>query len=470
VASSGVDAALAEVERRLRVIERSVPLRPDGQASTRGQLERAAFPRFLAIVGTQRSLEGPEARTRLERHARNVAEQLRAGWAVGPRPTEGDVDYVARSLVDQIFGVGPLQPLLDDETVGEIMVNGPDAILVERAGRLERTSVRFRDTEQLVEAIRKIAERMGRRIDFANPTLDGRLEDGSRVHAVLPPVALDGPILTIRKFGLAFVQLEDLVLRGSLTPDMAYFLAAAVKARLNVAIGGPGSSGKTTMMNVLASQVPSNERIVTIEDLAELDMSLAHDHVVRLEARPENIEGRGEITIRQLVREALRMRADRIIVGEARGAEMVDVLQAMRCGHDGSMTTIHASSAEDLIERAVTIALFAKLGLADDSVRRMVVDGLDLIVILYRFADGQRKVARITEPYWTGDGRVAFNDVFEFAHAGYDAAMRTVGEFRRIGTTRFVERFRRLGIPLPVAAEECEPPATDASDRDGAPS
>ncbi|MGH7895216.1 MAG: CpaF family protein [Candidatus Binatia bacterium] len=286
-------------------------------------------------------------------------------------------------------------------------------------------------------------------MDFANPTLDGRLEDGSRVHAVLPPVALDGPVLTIRKFGLSFAQLEDLVLCGSLTPDMAYFLAACVKARLNIAIGGPASSGKTTTMNVLASLVPSNERIVTIEELAELDMSLVHDHVVRLEARPDNIEGRGEVTIRQLVREALRMRADRIIVGEARGAEMIDVLQAMRCGHDGSMTTIHASSAEDLIERAVTIALFANLGLADSSVRRMVVDGLDLIVVLVRFADGQRKVARITEPYWTPDGAVGFNDVFVFDHHGHDAATRTLGEFRFVGPTRFRERFRQLAIHVP---------------------
>jgi pilus assembly protein CpaF len=297
--------------------------------------------------------------------------------------------------------------------------------------------------------IRRIAERIERRIDFANPALDGRLEDGSRVHAVVPPIALDGPILTIRKFGTAFTQLEDLVLGEALSPDMAYFLAACVKARLNIAIGGPASSGKTTTLNVLASLVPSHERIVTIEELAELDMTRVHEHVVRLEARPENIEGRGEITIRQLVREALRMRADRIIVGEARGAEMVDVLQAMRCGHDGSMTTIHASSAEDLVERAVTIALFANLGLVDSSVRRLVVDGLDLIVILVRFGDGRRRMTRITEPYWTPDGRVAFNDLFVFVHEGADADGRTLGEFRSVGTTRFRDRFRQLAIHVP---------------------
>jgi pilus assembly protein CpaF len=203
-------------------------------------------------------------------------------------------------------------------------------------------------------------------------------------------------------------------------------------------------------MNVLASQVPSAERIVTIEELGELDLSRAHDHVVRLEARQENLEGRGEITIRQLVREALRMRADRIIVGEARGAEMVDVLQAMRCGHDGSMTTIHASSAEDLVERAVTIALFANLGLGDHSVRRMVVDSIDLIVLLFRFADGRRRMTRITEPYRTADGSIAFNDVFVFEHDGYDANLQAIGDYRAVGQTRFGERFHRLGIPMPA--------------------
>jgi pilus assembly protein CpaF len=444
-----VDPELAQVERRLWVLERSAAVHREQTDSLRAKLERLALPRFLALVGDRR-VEADEARG-LERQARAIVEQLRSGWVVEPRPSAADVEQVTRSLVDQLHGLGPIQPLVDDPSISEIMVNGPDTVLVERSGQLERTDVRFRSAEHLIAIIRRIAERIERRIDFANPALDGRLEDGSRVHAVLPPIALDGPILTIRKFGTALAQVEDLVLGGALSPDMAYFLAACVKARLNVAIGGPASSGKTTTLNVLASLVPTHERIVTIEELAELDMQRAHEHVVRLEARPENIEGRGEITIRQLVREALRMRADRIIVGEARGAEMMDVLQAMRCGHDGSMTTIHASSAEDLIERAVTIALFANLGLVDSSVRRLVVDGLDLIVMLFRFGDGRRRMTRITEPYWTSDGRVAFNDLFVFEHEGADAAGRTLGEFRCVGTTRFRERFRQLAIHLPDA-------------------
>jgi len=444
--SRSPDEAIAEVERRLWVMQRSVLAPTRDPDSTRARLERAALPRFLSLVGT----DPPNASARqiLERQARGVVEQGSRGWVTAPKPSPEDVEQVTRTLVDQLQGLGPVQRFLDDPSVSEIMVNGPDTVLVERSGRLERTDAHFRDADHLIATIRKIAERIGQRIDFASPTLDGRLEDGSRVHAVLPPVALDGPLLTIRKFGLGLTQLEDLVVGEGMSMDMAFFLAACVKARLNVAIGGPASSGKTTVMNVLASLVPADERIVTIEELAELDMSRVHDHVVRLEARPENVEGRGEITIRQLVREALRMRADRIIVGEARGAEMVDVLQAMRCGHDGSMTTIHASSAEDLIERAVTIALFANLALADTSVRRMVVDGLDLIVILFRFGDGRRKITRITEPYLTADGRVAFNDIFVFEHQGYDAMNRVVGEFRCVGDTRFAERFRKLAIPM----------------------
>lgn len=449
--SRSPDEAIAEVERRLWVMQRSVLAPTADRDSTRARLERAALPRFLSLVGTDPG--NASARQVLERQARGVVEQVSRGWVTAPKPSPEDVEQVTRTLVDQLQGLGPVQPFLDDPSVSEIMVNGPDTVLVERSGRLERTDAHFRDADHLIATIRKIAERIGRRIDFASPTLDGRLEDGSRVHAVLPPVALDGPLLTIRKFGLGLTQLEDLVVGEAMSMDMAFFLAACVKARLNVAIGGPASSGKTTVMNVLASLVPAHERIVTIEELAELDMSRVHDHVVRLEARPENVEGRGEITIRQLVREALRMRADRIIVGEARGAEMVDVLQAMRCGHDGSMTTIHASSAEDLIERAVTIALFANLALADTSVRRMVVDGLDLIVILFRFGDGRRKITRITEPYLTTDGRVAFNDVFVFEHRGYDAMNRIVGEFRCVGDTRFAERFRKLAIPMPERSD-----------------
>ena len=438
---------LAEIERRLRVLERDVPAPHAGYDQLRAHLERAAFPRFVAWLGPRGVPTGPAAQRQLEDDARTVVEQVGQGF--NPRPTPADVDAVARALALDVHGHGPIQRFLDDPDVSEVMVNGPGSVMVERKGRVERTDVRFRDEAHLIHLIRRVAERIGRRIDFQNPMLDARLPDGSRVHAVIPPIALDGPVLTVRKYGARFHQMEDLIAAGSLRPEMAYYLGACVKARLNVAIGGPSSSGKTTTMNVLASQIPGNERVVTIEELAELDLSQAHGHVIRLQARPENVEGVGAVSIRALVREALRMRADRIIVGEARGAEMIDVLQAMKCGHDGSMTTIHASAPIDLIERAVTISLFAEVGFTERSLRRMVADALDVIVILARFSSGARKVVSIVEPWHDPDGEVRFHQVFRYDQRGYDQAGEPVGCFRWENPSRHQERFQRLGIALP---------------------
>jgi pilus assembly protein CpaF len=443
---SDEDIDLEEVEKRLKLLEKSSPARRVHYSSVRAHLEEAAFPKFIAWLSPRGVPTGPDARRRLEDDARVIV--LEVSRRFDPRPTPADVEHVARCLVLDVLGTGPLQQFLDDPAVSEIMVNGPEEVRVERDGRIELTQARFRDRNHLMHMIKKIAERLDRRIDFQSPTLDGRMPDGSRVHAILQPIALDGPVLTIRKYGAMFTQIEDLVVSGTLRPEMAFFLGACVKARCNIAIGGPSASGKTTTLNVLASQVPDHERIVTIEELAELDLSRSHAHVVRLQARTDNTEGRGEVTIRDLVREALRMRADRIVVGEARGAEMLDVLQAMRCGHDGSMTTIHATSPPDLIERAVTIALFGNLGLSETSLRRMVVDSLDVMVILGRFADGSRKVVRITESYRDAKGETAFNDVFVFDHTGY-ADGRPTGEFRWVNPTRHAERFRRMGIELP---------------------
>ncbi|MCO5171807.1 MAG: Flp pilus assembly complex ATPase component TadA [Planctomycetes bacterium] len=437
---------IEEVERRIKLLERSTPVRRAAYSSVRAHLEEAAFPRFIAWLSPRGLPAGPDARRRLEDDARVIV--LETARRFEPRPSPADVEHVARVIVLDVLGTGPLQPFLDDPRVSEIMVNGPEQVRVERDGRIELTDVRFRDSNHLTHLIRKIAERMDRRVDFQSPTLDGRMPDGSRVHAILPPIALDGPVLTIRKYGAVFQQIEDLISCGSMIPEMAFYLGACVKARLNIAIGGPSASGKTTTLNVLASQVPSHERIVTIEELAELDLSRSHAHVVRLQARTDNVEKRGEVSIRDLVREALRMRADRIVVGEARGAEMLDVLQAMRCGHDGSMTTIHATSPGDLIERAVTIALFGNVGLSEASLRRTVVDSLDVLVLLARFADGQRKVVRVTEPWRDAGGEVRFNDVFVFDHTGYRDG-RATGAFRRAGATRHGERFHRAGIELP---------------------
>ncbi|MGE0707971.1 MAG: CpaF family protein [Planctomycetota bacterium] len=444
------DHDLDEIERHLQVLQRSVPQVHEDYDSTRAHLEREAFPRFVAWLGPRGVPKGGHVRRQLEDDARVVVEQVARGWS--PRPTPEDIEWVAQRIALDIVGTGPLQQFLDDPEVSEVMVNGPAEVLVERQGRIQRTPARFRDEQHLTHIIRKIAERIARRIDFSSPTLDGRLEDGSRVHAILPPIALNGPILTIRKYGKAYNQLEDLISIGTLRPEMAFYLGACVKARLNIAIGGPSASGKTTTLNVLATQVPEFERVVTIEELAELDFTRSHNHVVRLQARTSNTEGTGEVNARQLVREALRMRADRIVVGEARGPEMIDVLQAMRCGHDGSMTTIHASSPHDVIERAVTISLFGNLGFSEDSLRRMVVDALDVVLVLGRFADGSRRVTHVVEPYLDERKQTAFNEVFVFDHEGYDASGKVRGRWRWKNPTRFGERLQRMGIDLPPAA------------------
>lgn len=440
---------LDAIERHLKVLERSVPTPGADYDSVRANLEREAFPKFIAWLGPRGVPSGANVQRQLEDDARVLVEKIGRTWQ--PRPTPDDIQWVARRIVLDVIGTGPLQEFLDDPAVSEIMVNGPEEIVVERGGRLGKTSVRFRDHQHLTHTIRKIAERIDRRIDFAAPTLDGRLPDGSRVHAILPPLALNGPILTIRKYGARYQQLEDLVSTDTLRPEMAFYLGACVKARLNVAIGGPSASGKTTTLNVLATQIPDFERLVTIEELAELDFSRSHNHVVRLQARTPNTEGAGTFSVRQLVREALRMRADRIVVGEARGPEMLDVIQAMRCGHDGSMTTIHASAPEDVIERAVTISLFGDLGFAENSLRRMIVDALDVIVILARFSDGTRKMVQVVEPYLDEQKQVVFNEVFKFDHTGYVDGAPT-GSFRWVGPSRHRERFAQMGIDLPEAA------------------
>lgn len=443
---------LEEISRHLKVLERSAPLVRLGPAEAHNlPLERAALPRLLAALAPRGLPQGPEMRKQLEDFARKIVSE--SARTISPPPSQAEIEKVTRNVTLDVLGTGPIQVLLDDPDVTEIMVNGPETVLVERDGRVERTGVRFRDVEHLTNIVRKLAERIDRRIDFQHPTLDARLADGSRAHAILPPIALDGPVLTIRKYRPLYRQIEDLVSVDTLRPEMAYYLGACVKARLNIAVGGPSSSGKTTTLNVLASQIPTSERVVTIEELAELDLTRAHGHIVRLQAREDNTEGAGAISIRSLIREALRMRADRIIVGEARGAEMLDVLQAMRCGHDGSMTTIHATSERDLIERATTISLYGNPGFEGTALRRMVVDALDVCILLERFSDGQRKVAKITEPWRDDAGEIHYNDVFVFDHEGYDGGKAT-GRFRCVGPSRFLTRFKRAGLDLPAATFE----------------
>nr|WP_109474407.1 CpaF family protein [Ornithinimicrobium cavernae] len=354
-----------------------------------------------------------------------------------------------REVTDDVLGYGPLQALLDDDSITEIMVNGPDNVFVERTGRLTRSEVHFASEEHLRRVIERIVSRVGRRIDESSPLVDARLEDGSRVNAIIPPLAFSGSSLTIRKFGKVPLRVEDLVARDSLTPAMVELLRACVQAKLNILVSGGTGTGKTTMLNVLSSFIPSDERIVTIEDAVELQ--LQQDHLVRLEARPRNIEGRGEITIRDLVRNSLRMRPDRIIVGEVRGGESLDMLQAMNTGHDGSLSTLHANTPRDAISRLETMVLMAGMDLPLRAIREQIASAVDVIVHLTRLRDGTRRVTNVTEVQGMEGDIVTLQDAFAFDyHAGVDHTGRFLGTTKSTGVRpQFTERILDQGIALP---------------------
>lgn len=345
----------------------------------------------------------------------------------------------------EVMGLGPLEPLVQDQTVNDILVNRADQIYVERAGKLTLTDVKFRDEAHLRKIIEKIVSAVGRRIDESSPMVDARLLDGSRVNAIIPPLALNGSSISIRKFSKDKLQISDLVNKRSLTPEIAELLRGIVEARLNILISGGTGCGKTTILNILSGFIPSDERIVTIEDSAELQ--LRQEHVVRLETRPPNVEGRGEVTQRELVKNCLRMRPDRIVMGEVRSGECLDMLQAMNTGHDGSLTTIHANTPRDCLTRVETLVAMAGLNLATKALRHYISSAIDVILQMTRLSDGSRKMTSLSEIVGMEGETITLQEIFLFQQTGLDEERKVHGQFRATGVRpKFVERFKALGI------------------------
>ena len=383
---------------------------------------------------------------------RQIASQIRKAVAELLRSERTPLSQVEReSLVDQVvyevIGLGPIEPLFRDPSVSDILVNGPRDIYVERAGRLQKVLTAFRNDAHLLAVIDRIVSRVGRRIDESSPMVDARLPDGSRVNAIIPPLALDGPILSIRRFGSGLTA-DRLVAVGAMTAPMLEFLGACVKARLNIMVSGGTGSGKTTLLNALSSFIPSTERVITIEDAAEL--RLHQEHVLRLETRPPNAEARGEVTMRELVKNALRMRPDRILIGEVRSAEALDMLQAMNTGHEGSLTTIHANSPRDALARLETMILFSGMELPDRAMREQIASAMDLVIQVSRLADGSRRVMSICEVGGVAGDTVETAELFRYRRDGIDADGRVLGAFETTGVVpAFLGRLKAAGIVLP---------------------
>ncbi len=380
-----------------------------------------------------------------------VAQEISDLMAEAKEPlTVAERQRLAAEIMSDVVGLGPIERFLSDPDVDEVMVNSLHPIYVERNGKIEMTDVRFMSDDHLRRVIERIVGDIGRRIDESSPMVDARLADGSRVNAIIPPLAVDGPSLTIRKFAVDPYQVDDLIGFGTLTTELADVLKLAVEVGLNVIVSGGTGTGKTTLLNVLSGFIPSDERIVTIEDAVELQ--LHQEHVVRLESRPPNMEGRGEVTVRDLVRNSLRMRPDRIIVGEVRGPEALDMLQAMNTGHEGSISTIHCNSPRDALSRLETLVLMSGVDLPSRAIREQIASAIDLIVHLHRFRDGSRKVTEVTEVVGMEGGTITTGDIYTFDHtAGFDEHGHTLGRIRPTGVRpHFTDRLLEAGVELPA--------------------
>lgn len=406
----------------------------------KSRLHRALINRMdLTKLGT---LTPEQVHAEVSRLAESVLAQEAMPLSTSER------DRLVNDVQHELFGLGPLEPLLADPTVSDILVNSYGTIFVERRGKLEVTNVAFKDDEHLMRVIERIVSSVGRRIDESSPMVDARLRDGSRVNAIIPPLSIDGPVLSIRRFGAEPLRMNSLIENKALTKDIADMLEMCVTARLNILISGGTGAGKTTLLNALSAYIPEEQRIVTIEDSAELQ--LQQPHVVRLETRPPNIEGKGEVTQRDLVRNSLRMRPDRIVIGEVRGGEAIDMLQAMNTGHDGSLTTIHANTPRDALTRLETMIQMTGMRLSDRAMRQQIASAINLVVQVARLSDGTRRVTAISEITGMEGETITMQEIFLYERTGIDSQGQVIGRFRPTGIRpRFAERLKASGLQMP---------------------
>ncbi|MFZ0631441.1 MAG: CpaF family protein [Acidobacteriaceae bacterium] len=446
VTSPRADAALRGNGPGLRTPGTSRPLREKEQQ----ELKSAVHSELINRLDLEKLGEAQESRSG-QQQLFLLIQQIIAEQGVPLSSAERD--RLAQEVLDEVFGLGPLEPLLKDDTINDILVNTCANVYVERRGVLYRTNVTFKDNKHLLQIIDKIVSAVGRRVDESTPMVDARLKDGSRVNAIIPPLAIDGPILSIRRFGSSPLTAEKLVGHKALSNPMLDMLRAAVQARLNIVISGGTGAGKTTLLNALSSFISERERIVTIEDSAELQ--LRQDHVVRLETRPPNVEGKGAIRQRELVINALRMRPDRIVLGEVRGEEAMDMLQAMNTGHDGSLTTIHANTPRDGLARLETMCMMGDIRLPEKAIRMQIASAIHLIVQVARMSDGTRRITHITELTGAYSDVISMQDIFLFEKDGIAENGKVKGRFRSTGIVpKFTERLKAAGIPIPAGLSD----------------
>lgn len=447
-------------ERSFGILEKGAPGGVNGGGTPRGperavstflgkayqELKSSVHRDLLNRIDLERLLflEHSQARTQLLAVIQDLVGNLSTPMSAVER------ERLSREVLDEVFGLGPLEPLLQDPTINDILVNSYKDVYVERGGIIEKTNVSFKDSAHLMHIIDKIVSGVGRRVDESSPMVDARLADGSRVNVIIPPLAVDSPIVSIRRFGHIPLEAEDLLANRTLTPQMLEVLQGAVKARLNIIVSGGTGAGKTTLLNILSSSIPETERIVTIEDSAELQ--LKQEHIVRLECRPPNVEGKGAVRQRELVINSLRMRPDRIIVGEVRSEEALDMLQAMNTGHDGSLTTVHANSPRDALARIETMALMANLNLPEIAVRQQIASAVSILIQVSRMSDGTRRITHITEITGMNDEIVSLQDIFLFEKRGIGMTGKVQGRFHATGVVpKFAEKMQVSGINIPTS-------------------